>query len=253
MYSLPVKEAKFSHAVPFEAKLFFAVILLLSWPVAICFLLYTKPSISYWFGEWELVLGAGIIIWTIFNYFAYVIGAVGKGTATLLLLVLPCTVLAIVCEMQDLQFQFIATSLRSHDCNANKQKAYIQEAWLEASRVSAQCTKALSADTGAPEEEIMKVRKLEECAGYIEARKQYSREFSYLKGLEEKYTCGGWCEPNYPLWISATTPLDSCAISAGRAMTNSISQMGTEVAVYAFIVLVSVSSWLLLSPKWLDN
>lgn len=242
-----------ARKVPFEIKIFFAVAVLLSWPVAICFLLYGKPSISYWFGIWEMALAIGIIVWVLVMYFLFIFKFIGKTTATVCLLVLPCTALAISCEVQELQFQFISTALRSQDCRSNAAKVKLQQAWEAARKISTECDNQLMKETGSPLEQIREVRRFQNCPGYHDMEKEHSSEWTYFQELEKSYDCGGWCTPEYPLWRPSKTRLDSCSISAGFAMTNSISHMGTQVSVYALIVLTSVSLWLLLAPKWMKE
>lgn len=242
-----------ARKVPFEIKIFFAVAVLLSWPVAICFLLYGKPSISYWFGVWEMALAIGIIVWTLAMYFLFILKFIGKTTATVCLLVLPCTALAISCEVQELQFQFISTALLSQDCRSNAAKVQLQQSWEAAHKVSTECDNKLMKETGSPLEQIREVRRFQDCPNYREVEADNKREWAYFQELEKSYDCGGWCSPSLPLWRTSKTPLDSCSISAGFAMTNSISHMGTQVSVYALIVLTSVSLWLLLAPKWMKD
>jgi hypothetical protein len=239
--------------VPFEFKLFFSVVILLSWPVTICAVLQSKPSVNYWFGDWAAMISIGVCIWTAFMYFVYIIGLCSRSMAAVLMLILPCTAFTIFCEVQDLRFQTMATALRSLDCTSHKDKFNLQQAWEAAHDVSVKCEANLQKLTGAPVKQIKQVRNFEDCQGYKEAESAHMKEFKYLKGLESKYSCGGWCHPDYPLWDHSDTPEDSCSIAAGRAMTNSIAHMGTQVAVYCFIVLATVSSWMLLAPKWLQD
>lgn len=240
-------------AISFEVKLFFAVIILLSWPVSICYFLYEKPSVSYWFGHWEIILANGIVIWTIAMYALFLFKLMSKGTATILLLVLPCTTLAISSELQELQFQFISAALGSQDCSSNVEKVHIQEAWEVAKNTSVNCDKYLMKLTGSSKEELAKVRRFESCPDYYQAMGSFEKEWMYLRGLELSYQCGGWCTPDYPLWTLSKTPLDSCSLVAGHAMKSSIAHMGQQLSVYSFIILISVSLWLLLRPKWLQD
>jgi len=245
------KEQSRFQAIPYEVKLFFAVVVLLSWPMSSIYFLYQKPSVAYWFGHFEEILGAGIIIWTVIVYFIFVAKMIGRGTATVCLLVLPCTILAMSSELQELQFQFIGQALLSQDCSSHHTKVEIQGAWAAAKNVSTNCNKYLQDITGSPLEELEKIRRFENCPGYWEARAGHEKEWAYLQGLETSYQCGGWCTPDYPLWAVSKTPLDSCALAAGYAMGHSIDHMGSQVSAFSFIVIISVSLWLLVAPKWL--
>lgn len=239
-----------SGSVSFEVKLFFATITLLSWPVSMMYFLYQKPSVAYWFGKWEIMLAYSICIWIVVMYFTFLMRFMGKGTAMVLLLVLPCAALAITCEVQELEFQMISERLLSADCSSSGGKTKLQEAWLVAQKTSFLCDQNLMKITGSSKEELEKVKRIENCPGYFDNLAKYQTEWNYLAHLEEAYQCGGWCSPGYPLWTMSKTPLDSCSLAAGSAMQNSIKHMGKQVAIFSFIVLVGVSLWLLLAPKW---
>jgi len=195
----------------------------------------------------------GVVIWIVVSYLFFIFKLIGKGTATVFLLVLPCTVLAISSELQELQFQFIASALEVQDCSSNYDKAHVQQAWEVAKKTSVQCDKYLKNVTGASAKELAKVRRFENCPGYDEALVTYKKEWTYLQQLEHTYQCGGWCVPDYPLWETSKTPLDSCALAAGHSMGSSIKHMGSQVAVFSFIVMISVTTFLILAPNWLKE
>jgi hypothetical protein len=241
------------RSVPFEVKVFCAVSLLLSWPLSMLYFLYHKPSVYYWFGRLEVIIATGVCIWLLIMYIGFVFKFIGKGTAVVCLLVLPCTALTITSELQEVQFQFISSALLSSDCSASDQKVQIQQAWFEAKTTATICYRALMNITGSSMAELKELPNLESCPGYYQAIQGHEKEFLYLKGLERSYQCGGWCFPDYPVWTSSKTVLDSCALAAGHAMQNSIAHMGAQVSVYCFIILISVSLWLLLAPKWLND
>jgi len=246
--SKPARLTK-NAAVPFEGKLFFATITLLSWPVSMMYFLYQKPSVAYWFGKWEIILAGSICIWIVVMYLAFLLKFMAKGTAMVCLLVLPCAALAITCEVQELQFQMISESLLSQDCSSNGDKVKLESAWLVAQNTSFYCDKYLMKITGSSMDEMERVKRFENCPGYSDNVAKYQTEWNYLAHLEKAYQCGGWCSPGYPLWTMSKTPLDSCSLAAGSAMNNSIKHMGMQVSIFSFIVLVGVSLWLLMAPK----
>jgi len=232
---------------------FFSTICLLSWPLSICYFLYEKPSVSYWFAGWEIILGAGICIWLVAMYILMAMKFISKSTSMIVLLIVPCTVLAVSCQLQDLQFQFISAALQSQDCSFNTAKVDIQQAWEVAYNTSLSCDKYLMKATGSSIQEVESVRRFENCPGYHDAMPKYKREWAYLAALETSYQCGGWCTPGFPLWARSTTPLDSCALAAGHAMDSSIANMGKQVSIFSLILLVCVSLWQLLLPKQLRD
>jgi len=247
----PTRQSNGIGAVSFEVKVFFSTMCLLSWPLSICYFMYQKPSVSYWFGNWEIILGAGIGIWLIAMYVLMAMKFLGKGTAMVALLIVPSTVLAVSCELQELQFRFISGALQSQDCSFNTAKVNIQQAWEVAYNTSLTCDKYLMKATGSSIQEVEAVRRFENCPGYYDAMGKYKKEWSYLAALEKDYQCGGWCTPGFPLWARSTTPLDSCALAAGHAMDSSIENMGKQVSIFSLILLISVSLWQLLLPKQL--
>lgn len=236
-------------SLPFEVKFFFFVCMVLSWPVSISLELYFKPSMYYWFGNWEILLSLGVIVWVLGMYMLLVSRLMSRTMAFVMMLVLPCSAFAISCGLQDLHFNAMSASLVSTDCSANPHKAYIEEAWRKAEEVSDNCNLGLMNVTGASLEETRKVRNFRNCPNYFKAEEKYPAEFHYLESLERLYLCGGWCKPNHPLWMPAITPLDGCATAAGLGVRSSIGQMGLQVACYSFVVLCGVALWLLLAPK----
>jgi len=254
VYGAPVygelrDDGKTRPTIAFEVKLLCAATVLLSWPVSICYFLYLKPSVRYWFGYFELFLGGGILLWILGMFFISMWKPVSRGMATVLVLLVPCAAFAISWQLQDLHFRFTAAALISTDCGADASKAYIQKAWTVAKNTSTNCDNYLTELTGAPLDQLSKVRRIENCPGYLEDMAEYEKEWIYLEALETKYQCGGWCYPDYPLWTSSKTPLDSCALAAGSAMGRSIQHMGTQVSVFAVAIFISVSLWLLFAPK----
>jgi len=246
-------DGKTRPAIAFEVKLLCAAAVLLSWPVSICYFLYLKPSVRYWYGYFELFLGGGILLWTLVVFFISMCKPVSRATATVLMLLLPCAAVAVSWQIQDLHFRFTAAALTSTDCGADASKAYIQQAWIVAKNMSNYCDVYLAKLTGAPLDQLSRVRRIENCPGYWEDRTEYGKEWKYLEDLETKYQCGGWCYPDYPLWAVSQTPLDSCALAAGHAMGKCINHMGTQVSVFAIFVFISVSLWLLFASKTMHD
>jgi hypothetical protein len=245
--------AKQHQQMPFEVKLFFCAMLLLSWPVSMCLFLSFKPSVAYWFGSSELIIAVGVIVWIILSYVMFTAGALKRVTATLCILVLPCTVMAIFSEMQELKFKFLGTGLRSNECSSSSEKVHIQEAWIAAKNLSVKCDQYLMQATGAPINQIMDVRRFDACPGYSALYVVHKPEWDYIETLEGNYRCGGWCFPSYPLWKTANYTLDSCSLAAGQAMENSISHMGAQIGFYCFAVMLCITLLLVLAPRWLQE
>lgn len=233
--------------VHFEVKLFIAAAMLLSYPLVLCVLFTWKPSVAYWLGNWTLKIAVFIMIWEVVFFFIFVTKFIRKGAATILMLVLPAAVLAISCQLQDVSFKYTSATLISPDCHASPTKAQLQGSWLAAQAFFENCTKTLAEGQGVSLKETQQVTPMWSCPGYDKASLTYGKDWTYLRGLEVTYRCGGWCAPSIPLWSYSEIVQDSCSLVAGRAMQRSISQLGMMVAAYSCVVMLSVSFFLIMT------
>mmetsp|Transcript_100181 Transcript_100181/g.188771 ORF Transcript_100181/g.188771 Transcript_100181/m.188771 type:complete len:268 (+) Transcript_100181:147-950(+) len=233
--------------VHFEVKLFIAAGMLLSYPLVICVLFGFKPSVAYWLGNWTFRMAVFIMIWELVLFFTFVTKFIRKGAATIFMLILPAAVMAVACQLQEVNFKSISAMLISPDCHASPAKAQIQASWEAAGVFFDNCTKTLADGQGVSVEETRLVTPMYTCPGYQKEALKYGKDWVYIQGLEETYRCGGWCFPDKPLWYFSATAMDSCSLVSGRAMQRSISSLGMMVAVYACVVMLSVSCFLVMT------
>lgn len=238
-------------ALSFEVKLTFIIYIALSSPIASCFLLASKPTVQYLFGDWILYTIIVIVAWIFMCHFAIVYKALPIRLAPIFVVILPCALLAIVAQVQAWQFSGQGAMLTASDCQSFEVKVRLETAWLQAQELFTNCTQNLATVTGASVDEIAQVITFEECPGYQAKLPAYGHEWQYLKHLEKTYRCGGWCNAHLPLWEPQWGESDSCSSVAGRSLTQQISLLGMQVTAYSGILLLTCSLGLLAYPQWM--
>lgn len=249
---VPAKRGSKPRVIPFEVKMLFCVFVLLSYPAALCLMLYNHRSVRYWCGDWQLPFLAAVAVAVLFSYFISTLGYMRKNLAVVLMLIVPSALLAVGCELLLLSVRWTSAELNAHDCSATPSKARLQTAWLEAYDLHSACLQHLTNVTGASLQQEWLVTPLQSCQGYASRWPEFGAQWSYLQEMEEKYHCGGWCEPARPMWYTSPLPQDSCSVAVGRALAGGVATTTKQVSTYALIVTLGVSLILLLVPKWLQ-
>lgn len=234
--------------LPFEVKLLFGVCVLLSYPIAICLQLNSKFEIRHWYGSSWLLIPVLIMLWLVFCYFAFIKRLLRGVLAPVCMLVLPSAVLALTCQLQQMRMRTLATGLVSGDCSAFLGKTALEDAWNAAFVFYRSCCTDLAGLTGASLDATMRVQRIENCPGYTEIERIHHHDWRYLQYLEHVHRCGGWCYAGQPVWHNEEHMQDSCALSDGRSMHDSLLKMGNQVSVYSFVLMLGVSVGLLLFP-----
>lgn len=240
----------------FEVKLTFFVLLGLFYPVTLCLLLHTKPTVQYWFGNWIGYVAIIVVVWVVICHIGMVTKAISKQWAPILMIIMPALLLVCVCQVQKVQFSGVGAALQSNDCSTTllSAKSALDDAWWAAHELMDTCSKQLVQITGASLEETLSVTDLSECAGYDELSKTYSRDWQYLEEVESYYQCGGWCTSQKPIWTAPASHVhDSCSLSVARALTSSINVLCAQVTTQAIVLLVLASFAVLVSPAWISD
>jgi len=235
----------------FEVKLTFMISILFFYPICLCIQLHQKPSVQYWVGHWILWIGIFTALWLLACHFALVARMLKKSNAALVMVIIPGTLLAIACQVQELHFRSVSAALLSRDCTSFVSKARLERAWVSAHELAVNCSETLAGVTGASAEATQHILRVEDCHGYAREEARYADEWSYLTYMEREHHCGGWCEPSRPIWHPSEPMQDSCSKAAARVMGGSIARMGQQVTVYSAIMLLCASLSLLVVPSLL--
>jgi low affinity Fe/Cu permease len=246
-----IQLVKKAGRLSFEVKLTFIVSVVLFFPVALCILLHSKPTVHYLFGNWVLYAVIAVAAWVLLCHFLIVSGVLRHSLAPIFVVILPCAFLACVCQIQEWQFSAQGVALQSTDCASFAMKAQLEDAWWAAHDFYTNCTGNLVQLTGAPMDETLLVTSFKSCPGYQQAEGQYKRQWWYLEHLESYYRCGGWCTPQKPLWVHQAGMPDGCSDVVARALSGNISLLGLQITVYSGVLLLCASIVLLTNPQWI--
>merc|ERR550514_1118127 len=132
------------------------------------------------------------------------------------------------------------SAVRSSDCTAYEEKRDLQHAYAIGTEVLTAC----AAESGG----ITYVDTIENCGQFKEASKGYEGELSYLKGLEGRFPCAGFCAGGSCLFEFPGMSAKSCDIFVLEQLRGSRMQ-STVVMWYAIvIVIISVPLYLFAGP-----
>lgn len=131
----------------------------------------------------------------------------------------------------------MAKMLQSTDCDAFKAKGNLADSWEVAYNSYMTCVNQTNYGSNVPLELLMKNFRLEDCSEYSAIASKNSKDWNYLRYLEESQGCSGWCYPAQQLW--AVTPYkDSCATAVSSAYTYLVKPHAVEIEKIMIVVLI---------------
>jgi len=247
--SRPLKRT--SGTLAFEVKLTFFVLLGLFFPITLCFLLHSKPTVQYFFGSWIGYIAVFVVMWVVVCHAAMASKVLSRRSAPVAMVILPAMLLICTSQVQKVQFGRVSAELQSVDCNSTGVPAKLDGSWQVARQFLDDCSKSLIQMTGAPVDETLSILKLQQCPGYERLEAKHSRNWQYLATVETYYKCGGWCSAGKSLWTNEARPHNSCSLAVSRALTSSVGLLASQVTVQCTVLLILASVVLLLQPGWL--
>lgn len=225
--------------LPFEVKLSVLAALLLFVPMLLCIMLELKPSVSYWFGNWMLIVALALPLWVVACYILLITERLTRKNAPAWMVIIPALVLVAVVQKQAWTLAQVQVELQAQDCDTWPRKKDLDRSWEAARDFRDSCLQAMAKEQGVPPRELENREFFEDCDGYDDYASSHSfkRDWEYLEALEKHYYCGGWCTPQDPLWISKEGVADSCSLAAYRAISGNIRRMSVQATVYGGIIL----------------
>lgn len=145
-----------------------------------------------------------------------------------------------------------ADQLSSTDCNTFLGKVQLEKAWISANEVWATCLQDTLATRPAEQnvtiQALKQLYRLQDCEEYESKRAWFKRDWDYLRYLEEKEHCAGWCTISQPIW-AYTQPTDACSVVAADALSRKVNSICSHVVVYSIlIIIVSCLALMTLGP-----
>lgn len=239
--------------VPFVLKITFFSWIVLFYPVLLCALLGTKPSVLYFCGYKLFFALLAVPTWLVLCHFVFSYRILRKGLAPVAYLVLPSVLIFFTCEVQVRVLSGQGAVLLSSDCETFESKAKVERAWWSAHELLVNCAEELSETTGVSMNETLSLINIRECKGYAKAFYEHDAEWTYLDRLEGEYHCGGWCTMQAPIWHLRSQVVDSCSTAAALVMAHNVNLLSWQVITYIVALTAGVSMVLMFSPSWLPT
>jgi len=112
-----------------------------------------------------------------------------------------------------------ADSLFSIDCNTMPGKSHLQLEWEAAHSLYKTClNQTAMANHKFTVDTLTENFRIQDCTEYPKALAKHRETWTYLRHLEERTHCTGFCTPGQALWTSPSMPhKDSCAVAVASA------------------------------------
>lgn len=174
------------------------------------------PVVAYWKGYSDLVL----LIIPVIILAAHIYHAnygPSKYVTTAAAMIPGMLLVAFGLKMQNTN---PAGSLFSIDCDLMPEKMHLQQEWEAAHSLYQSCLKQTSTQHNFTVDYLAQNFRIQDCTEYPKGLEKHMATWSYLRYLEEKTHCTGFCIPGQPLWTAPTSEhKDSCAVAVASAFT----------------------------------
>jgi len=129
----------------------------------------------------------------------------------------------------------LSNSFAASDCEAPLVKYQLEQAWQEAQKFRMQCP-------------LKEEHLIQRCPGYEDAEVK-NPGWQFLRELEQRYTCAGWCVPHMPLW-TFHTGRDSCSAVVAQVLSIKVTRDSMQVVIYSITILAfSIMTVISLGPS----
>jgi len=233
---------------------YFTLILCLFYmvPAYLIYYMVSNPVVDYWIDDttcWSLILIPVIIL------IVHVVNTrAGKPVKYAILagLVLPSLILFYFSNLT-MSVAGLGGGLFSIDCNINPEKAALQKSWDKAAELYKGCIEKTVATQNVTEEYLVANFRVQDCTEYAAALKPNERRWNYLRMIEERESCTGFCKPGPHLW-SKNLSRDSCSVAISAIFDNLVSAHSQQVQLITTIVLLAtLIVTITMGPTFRDN
>lgn len=233
----PVNPVKDRTSVPisFADAYIFSVLALYSYPIATCTYLGFQDHVAYWLGRWCLFVWLIPLLLT-WGYLCIVSRRVRRKVVILTCIIVPCAIFFIIGNVYLHNSSTTASQLLADDCGTFLRKRELETAWKAAEKVWTKCVDEMTA-TGINRTEAARITKVHHCKGYDELYSVYGEKWEYLKDLEVRRQCAGWCKTNHALWTFSDVK-DSCSTSVGLKMQLAVRRTSLQIFTFSGAILV---------------
>jgi hypothetical protein len=206
------------------------------------------PTVAYFSSYWHFGLFViPIIIATV--HIVHVRNQAPNKSGVILALFLPSLLLLIDANSTLEHARERMDKLLSTDCEAFKDKAFLQKEWEAAYSAFVTCANQTQAQAALPTPELMKDFRLQDCTEYPSLLAGHRTSWTYLQYLETSEGCSGWCYPAQQLW-SIKPSKDSCSAVVSMAYRYLVLPRAREAMLLMVLTIsLSAAGFLYLGPK----
>mmetsp|Transcript_907 Transcript_907/g.2268 ORF Transcript_907/g.2268 Transcript_907/m.2268 type:complete len:251 (+) Transcript_907:29-781(+) len=186
------------------------------------------PDVEFWLGELPKLLVAPPLLVLIAHFIHW--WAKGPSKFAVVLALCGSGGMLMLCGNEILvKALALGGGFQSTDCSYSVPKYTLERSWQAAQKFRASCGKSAV--------------RIQDCDGYAEMLKK-NPSWEYLQSLEQRYSCGGWCEAEKPLWAVREAE-DSCSKAVAYLMSNRVRRTAFQEALFG-LGLVVISSTVLI-------
>lgn len=240
--ALPLLASSFPSAFTLLCLSAFAI------PTRNMFHIGQDENVRWWIGSGFLLAAAWILpVLYAVTHLVHLARGRPMKLAVVVCLVGSCIFLAVVSDALLKDATRLSRSLLSEDCSSFGRKQELEVQLQEARSFFNECVDSSSEKHASGPRVAAASLRITDCPGYAGAEVGRSGGWSYLRFLEERYRCSGWCSEQDALWTSEKTEGHCSAVVAG-IMSGKVRWTAMQTHVYSLAMLVLAIPMLLAAP-----
>jgi len=233
-YTVPKSHTDFASVFPAAFTMICTLLFIL--PLNTLINVSRNPAVRYFSGPacWFLLIIPIIII--VVHVIHVRKGAPSKY-AIILALVLPSLLLLIFANYQATSAANKGDKLFSTDCDTFAIKSELQSSWEAAYNVYMECLNQTAAGDSFSVPQLAQTFRIQDCTNYAPDMSGHQKAWAYLRNLEEKYQCSGWCYHAQQLW-STKHSKDGCAVTVSSVYKYYVRPHASQVTLMMLLTLL---------------
>lgn len=142
-----------------------------------------------------------------------------------------------------------ADQLQSADCDTFQDKRRLERSWQAAHNLYVECLKETVPSNNLTLPTAANLFRVQDCTEYVVAHRRHSKDWDYLRYIEEQHKCAGWCSYGPRLW-SFREATDSCSVAVSQVLRVKVKRSAQQVVLYGVsVLLMSIVSLIAVGPQ----
>lgn len=197
----------------------------------------SSPVVAYWtVPSWWLLGVIPVVVMS--AHFLHLRFGANKWVATAGLCI-PSLILLTIGDSYMAPALKLSQRFFSTDCTTFSEKAALQRSWDEAYDLWQKCVLDTSVAHNLTTDYLVETFRLPDCEEYEDAYEKNKKDWTYLRMLEDRYACSGWCQPAMQLW-STTPAKDSCSAAVSVVFKEIVNDHAAQVCLIMLVTLALV-------------